>query len=61
MSIPSITVGDEQSEVCIRKYDEDEAVLVVDNKWISGLSIGQLRSIHQAVGAYLALVKQKAP
>lgn len=58
MMPPSVTVGDERSEVSIRRIKENEAVLVVDdNQLLKGLTIGLLRSIHQAVGAYLALVE----
>lgn len=57
MSIPSITVGDEREEVVIRQMDENKVVLIVGGQWMSGVSVGLLRSIHHAVGAYLALAK----
>ena len=57
MRIPNITVGDEREEVVIRRMDDGKAVLIVDGQWMKGVSIGLLRSIHQAVGAYLALVE----
>ena len=55
--IPSITVGDEREEVVIRKLDDNKVVLVIGEQWMSNISIGLLRSIHQAAGAYLALSK----
>lgn len=54
---PSITVGDEREEVVIRRLDDGKVVLVVGGQWMSNVSLGLLRSIHQAAGAYLALVK----
>jgi polynucleotide 5'-kinase involved in rRNA processing len=57
MSIPSITVGDEREEVVVKRMDDGNVVLIVDGQWMKGVSVGLLRSIHQAVGAYLALVK----
>ena len=57
MRIPNITVGDEREEVVIRRMDDGKAVLIVDGQWMKGVSIGLLRSIHHAVGAYLALVE----
>lgn len=55
--IPTITVGDECEEVVIRRIDDGKVVLVVDDQWMSNVSLGLLRSIHQAAGAYLALSK----
>lgn len=55
--IPIVTVGDEYEEVVIKRLDDNKVVLIVDNQWMSNVSIGLLRSIHQAAGAYLALSK----
>ena len=57
MIIPSITVGDEREEVVVRRMDDDNVVLIVDGQYMKNISIGLLRSIHQAVGAYLTFVK----
>ena len=53
----SVTVGDDHEEVVIRRVDDKSVVLVAGSQWMSNVSIGLLRSIHQAVGAYLALSK----
>lgn len=57
MSKPSVTVGDEHEDVVIRPTGEDKVLLVVGSQWMNNVSIGLLRSIHQAAGAYLALCK----
>ena len=57
MIIPSITVGDEHEEVVVRKESDDKVVLIVGGQWMRNVSIGLLRSLHAAVGAYLAVVK----
>lgn len=57
MATPSVTVGDEREEVVIRRLKDDKVLLVVDGQFMKDVSIGLLRSIHQAAGAYLALVK----
>ena len=57
MANPSITVGDEREDVVIRRLKDDKVMLVIDGQCIKDISLGLLRSIHQAAGAYLALVK----
>ena len=52
-----ITVGDDTEEVVIRKGNDGHVLLVVGDQWMDGVSLGLLRSLHQAAGAYLALTK----
>lgn len=53
----NVTVGDDREEVVIRRLDDKSVVLVAGSQWMSNISLGLLRSIHQAAGAYLALSK----
>lgn len=57
MSNLNVTVGDEREEVEIVRSGEDKVTLIVGHQWMSNVSLGLLRSIHQAAGAYLALSK----
>lgn len=54
---PEVIVGDEREEVCIRNAGDGNAVLVAGQYYMRDISLGLLRSIHHAAGAYLALVK----
>ena len=53
----NVTVGDDREEVVIQKTAEGEVLLIIGSQWMKGVSLGLLRSIHQAAGAYLALSK----
>lgn len=57
----NVAVGDERDEVVIRRTSENSVLLVVGSFFIQDVPIGLLRSLHQAVGAFLALMKQKSP
>lgn len=57
MNTLNVTVGDDHEEVVIRRVDDKNVVLIAGSQWMSNVSIGLLRSIHQAAGAYLALSK----
>ena len=53
----TVTVGDDREDVEIVKSGEGKVTLIVGQQWMSNVSLGLLRSIHQAAGAYLALSK----
>lgn len=57
MNTLNVTVGNDHEEVVIRRVDDKNVILVAGSQWMSNVSIGLLRSIHQAAGAYLALSK----
>ena len=57
MQKPSVTVGDDREEVVIQNTGDGNVLLVIGNQWMNNVSLGLLRSIHQAAGAYLALCK----
>ena len=57
MQKPSVTVGDDREEVVIQNTGDGKVLLAIGNQWMNNVSIGLLRSIHQAAGAYLALCK----
>lgn len=57
MQKPSVTVGDDREEVVIQNTGDGKVLLVIGNQWMNNVSLGLLRSIHQAAGAYLALCK----
>lgn len=57
MSSHNVTVSDDQNEVVIRRTGDDTVTLIAGSQWMRDVSLGLLRSIHQAAGAYLALTK----
>lgn len=57
MNSLNVTVGDDREEVVIRRTGDDTVTLVAGSQWMRDVSLGLLRSIHQAAGAYLALTE----
>ena len=57
----NVTVGDDKDEVIIRRTGDDTVLLVVGRHFIRDVPMGLLRSLYQAVGAFLALTKKKSP
>ena len=55
--MPEVTVGDDAEEVCIRNIGDGKVVLVVGDHCLREVSIGLLRSLHHAAGAYLELTQ----
>lgn len=54
---PNVTVGDDREEVTIQNSGDGKVLLIIGEQWMKGVSLGLLRSLHQAAGAYLALSK----
>lgn len=54
---PEVIVGDEREEVCIRNAGDGKVILVAGQHYMRDVSLGLLRSIHHAAGAYLALAE----
>lgn len=52
-----LTVGDEREDAEIVTTGDGKVTLIAGHQWMSNVSLGLLRSIHQAAGAYLALSK----
>lgn len=57
----NVVVGDDRDEVCIRRTGEETVLLAIGSHFIRDVPIGLLRSLHQAVGAFLALTKKEKP